>query len=69
MTREQYIKILEKELLRINKEIDIKILAGQKYARQAREHKILLRRIHQHYHKSFVQSMFSKFFSKPKFQF
>ena len=69
MTREQYIKILQRELERINREIDIKIIAGEVYAKQAREHKILLRKIHNHYHKSSFKGIINKLFTRPKFQF
>ena len=69
MTREQYIKILEKELLRINKEIDLRIIAGESYTRQAKEHKLLLKKIHQHYHKNFFKNLFHKLFSGSKFQY
>ncbi len=69
MTREQYIKILEKELIRINKEIDMRIISGEKYARQASEHKLLLRKIHQHYHKNSFKDFFTKIFSNSKFQY
>jgi len=48
MTREQYIKIIERELHNINKKIDVKILQGVDYAREAREHKQLLHKIRQH---------------------
>ncbi|MCC6323559.1 hypothetical protein IT400_02075 [Candidatus Nomurabacteria bacterium] len=69
MTREQYIKILQRELERINREIDIKIIAGEAYAKQAREHKILLRKIHNHYHKGTFSGLLGKLFARPKFQF
>lgn len=69
MTREQYIKILQKELERINREIDMKIISGETYIKQAREHKILLRKIHNHYHKSSIKGLVNKLFARPRFQF
>jgi len=57
MNREQYIKIIERELQAINKKIDIKILQGVEYRKEARDHKILQRKMLQHSRKSF----FSRF--------
>lgn len=48
MSREQYLKILEKEIQKLNKRIDIKIIQGEEYSREARDHKLLLRKIRQH---------------------
>ena len=59
MSREQYIHIIQKELQEVNKRIDIKILQGQEYTKEARDHKILRRKIMQHSRKS----IFSKFFT------
>ncbi len=69
MTREQYIKILQRELERINREIDMKIMSGETYVKQSREHKILLRKIHNHYHKSSIKGLMNKLFARPRFQF
>ena len=41
MSREQYIKLIEKELHNVNKKIDMKILEGADYRKEARDHKIL----------------------------
>lgn len=59
MSQIQYLKMLEKELQKINKIIDQKILKGLDYSRQARDHKLILKKIHYHTKKSF----FSRFFS------
>lgn len=48
MSREQYLKIIEREIHNINKRIDIKILKGVDYSKEAREHKQLLHKIRQH---------------------
>jgi hypothetical protein len=69
MSREQYIKILQKELERINREIDMKIMSGEVYSKQSKEHKILLRKIHNHYHKSSFNGLMNKLFTRPKLQF
>jgi hypothetical protein len=54
MSREQYLKIIERELHEINKRIDMKILSGQEYRREAKAHKMLLLKIRQHSpHKGF----------------
>ena len=58
MSQIQYLKILERELQKINKIIDQKIIRGQDYVREARDHKLILRKIHYHTRKSF----FSRFF-------
>lgn len=59
MSREQYLKIIERELHDINKKIDIKILNGEEYKREARIHKVLLMKIRQH---SPRKGFFNKFF-------
>ena len=61
MTKEQYLKIIEKEMQRINKKIDAKILRGEEYIREAREHKLLLRKIRQFNHQGLLARLFSKF--------
>lgn len=53
MNREQYVKIIEKELQSINKVIDMKILQGVEYKKEAMNHKILQRKMRQHSRKSF----------------
>lgn len=45
MSQSQYLKIIEKEMQRINKIIDFKILSGENYSREARDHKLLLKKI------------------------
>jgi hypothetical protein len=64
MNREQYIKIIAKELQAINKRIDMKILEGVEYRKEARDHKILQKKMLQHSRKS----IFSRFsFAIPQF--
>ena len=48
MTRNQYLKIIESEIHNINKKIDVKIIQGADYSKEAREHKQLLHKIRQH---------------------
>ena len=58
MSRQEYLKLLEKELHNINKVIDEKIISGQDYLREARDHKILVRKLRQNTQHGF----FTKFF-------
>ncbi len=57
MNREQYVKIIERELQAINKRIDMKILQGIEYRKEAREHKMLQKKMVQHSRRGF----FSRF--------
>ncbi len=47
MNKEQFRKIIERELQEINKKIDIKILRGESYKKEAYEHKLLRRKMMQ----------------------
>jgi hypothetical protein len=58
MSQHEYLKLLEKEIQRINKIIDHKIIHGEEYFKEARDHKILLRKIRQHTQKNFFNRMF-----------
>jgi hypothetical protein len=58
MSQSQYLKMLEKEIQKINKKIDLKILQGETYFKEARDHKLLLQKVRYHSRKNF----FSKFF-------
>ncbi|MEK7539216.1 MAG: hypothetical protein AAB595_01060 [Patescibacteria group bacterium] len=62
--------MLEKEIQKINKKIDLKIIQGEEYFKEARDHKLLLKKVRYHARQNF----FSRFFrrSSPwffKFQF
>jgi hypothetical protein len=61
MKQNEYMKIIEKELQRINKIIDYKIIHGEEYSRESRDHKLLVRKMRQHTHQSFIQKMFPTF--------
>lgn len=61
MKHNEYMRIIEKELQRINKIIDYKIIHGEEYHREARDHKLLLRKLRQHQHQSFFQKLFPTF--------
>lgn len=45
MSQSQYIKMLERELNKINQMIDLKILKGLDYSKEARDHKLILKKI------------------------
>lgn len=64
MSQTQYLKMLEKEIQKINKKIDLKILQGQVYAKEARDHKLLLQKVRYHTGRSLAQRMVHLFFRK-----
>ena len=47
MSRTQYLKLIEVEIQRLNKRIDFKIIQGLNYTKEAREHKLLIRKYRQ----------------------
>jgi len=59
MSQAQYLKMLEKEIQRINKRIDLKILQGEAYFKEARDHKLLLQKVRFHSRKPFLGISFS----------
>ena len=56
--------MLEREIQKINKKIDLKIIKGQVYAKEARDHKLLLQKVRYHTRRSFVQRMVHLFFQQ-----
>ncbi len=64
MTHEEYLNQLEKKIRILNRVIDYKILSGKKYSDEAREHKILLKKIWEHKSKAQHVSIKSNFFNK-----
>ena len=64
MSQSQYIKMLEREIQKINKRIDLKILQGEAYSKEARDHKLLLRKVRYHTRQSFMQRIVHLFFRK-----
>ena len=66
MSQTQYLKMLEREIQKINKKIDLKILQGEKYFKEAREHKLLLKKVRYHARRNFFSRFFPTF---AKFQF
>lgn len=67
MTKEQYLKIIEREIHNINKRIDMKILQGVDYTREAREHKQLLHKIRQHSRKGILGNFLNLLNRFPQF--
>lgn len=64
MSQKQYFKTIEKEIQRINRIIDLKIIRGEEYKREALDHKLLLKKIRYQNRKSF----FKKFLSSPSWR-
>ena len=68
MSQAQYLKMLEKEIQKINNKIDMKILQGEAYFKEARDHKLLLKKLRYHTRKSFFSRLFRRS-SALRFQF
>jgi hypothetical protein len=64
MSQTQYLKMLEREIQKINKRIDQKILLGEKYMKEAREHKLLLKKVRYHTRQSLGRRVIDLFFRK-----
>ncbi len=60
MTHQEYLKQIQAEIRRLNRIIDYKILNGEKYFQEAKDHKYLLEKIRKH--QPVKSSFFSKFF-------
>ena len=70
MSQKQYLKMLEREIQKINQEIDFKILHGENYRKEARDHKLLLKKVRYNTQKSFLRNLKEKLFPRSlKFQF
>lgn len=65
MSQTQYLKMLEREINKINKKIDLKILQGQDYKREARDHKLLLRKVRYHTRRGMMNRFVNLFFRTP----
>ena len=62
MSQSQYLKMLEKEIQKVNKSIDLKILRGEDYKREARNHKLLLKKVRFLTKKSLINRIVTLFF-------
>ena len=61
MTQTQYFKMLEREIQKINKKIDHKILKGEEYLEEARNHRLLLKKIRYHSRRNLFRRLFPTF--------
>lgn len=64
MSQSQYLKMLEKEIQKLNKVIDQKIMKGEDYSKEARDHKLVLRKVRYNSRKTFTQKFVHLFFKK-----
>lgn len=62
MSQSQYLKMLEREIQKINKKIDWKILQGLDYRKEARDHKLLLKKVRYNTKTSFTNKLVTLFF-------
>ncbi len=62
MSQKQYFKIIEKEIQRVNRIIDLKILRGEEYTKEAKDHRLLLKKVRYQNRKSLLKRLFSVFF-------
>lgn len=63
MKHQEYLKLIEKELQRINKVIDYKIVHGLEYSKEAHDHKLLLKKIRQNTPSTFMSRLLPRVFS------
>ena len=64
MSQKQYLKMLEREIQKINQQIDLKILRGESYSKEARDHRLLLKKVRYNTRKSFFKNLTEKFFPR-----
>jgi hypothetical protein len=57
MSQSQYLKLIEVEIQKINKKIDLKIIRGEDYKREAKEHKLLIRKYRQNTKQGFFRKV------------
>lgn len=63
MSQKQYLKTIEREIQRINKIIDVKIFRGEEYTKEARDHKLLLKKIRFYNRQNFFRRLFPSILS------
>ncbi|MBP9711663.1 MAG: hypothetical protein KBD55_01375 [Candidatus Pacebacteria bacterium] len=63
MSQSQYLKMLEREIQKINKIIDMKIMRGEVYFKEARDHKLMLRKVRYHARQNFFRKFFPTLFA------
>ena len=62
MSQSQYLKMLEKEIQKINHKIDLKIIQGENYLKEARDHKLLIKKVRYHSRRNLLKNLINKFF-------
>jgi hypothetical protein len=62
MSQKQYLKMLEREIQKINQQIDLKILRGESYSKEARDHRLLLKKVRYNARRSFFKNLTEKLF-------
>lgn len=62
MTRNQYLKSLQEEIVKLNRKIDRKIMYGQNYFFESLRHKFLLKQLKKHQNQGFLTKLFPSFF-------
>ena len=60
MSQKQYLKTVEREIQRINRIIDLKILRGEEYIKEARDHKLLLKKVRFCNRQNFFKRLFPR---------
>lgn len=63
MSQKQYLKTIEREIQNINKKIDMKIVRGEAYFREARDHKLLLQKMRYLSRRNLFSRFFPSLFS------
>ncbi len=63
MSQKQYLKTIEREIQRINRIIDFKIVRGEEYSREARDHKLLLKKVRFYNRQGFFRRLFPSILS------
>ena len=66
MSQKQYLKMLEREIQKVNRKIDEKIMRGEEYRKEARDHKLMLRRMRYLTRQNFFKSLKDRFFSRSQ---
>ena len=64
MSQSQYLRMLEREIQKVNKKIDLKILKGESYIKEARDHKLLLQKVRYHTRRSLGSRFINLFFRR-----
>lgn len=67
MSQSQYLKMLEREINKLNRVIDYKIIHREDYSREAKDHKTMLKKVR--YITNSRRSFFQRLFSVQTFQF